>query len=64
MFNPKIYIAIFINWLELYQFHGQIAQRSKFCNLNFWIENGPPPPPPFRIFPKIHPIWWGHPSLS
>ena len=21
------------------------------------------PPPPFGNFPKIHPFWWGHPSL-
>ena len=20
-------------------------------------------PPPFGTFPKIHPFWWGHPSL-
>ena len=31
------------------------------CNVDFWIEN---PPPPFGTFPKIHPFWWHHPSLS
>ena len=26
----------------------------KICNINFWIENDPPP---FGTFPKNHPIW-------
>ena len=32
------------------------------CNINFWIENGPPPR--LGTFPKIHRFWWCHPSLS
>ena len=35
--------------------------KSKICNINFWIENVPPPPP-FGTFPKIHPFWCAHPS--
>ena len=27
---------------------------AKICNINFWIGNDPPP---FGIFPKIHPFW-------
>ena len=47
--NPDISI--------LYQFHDQKAlfKGPKICNINFWIENDPPPP--FDTFPKIHPIW-------
>ena len=30
-------------------------------NINFWIENGPRPPPPFESFPKIHPFWYSLP---
>ena len=37
------------------------VQKSKFCNINFWIGNDPPP---LGIFPKIHPFWEGYPSLS
>ena len=36
--------------------------KSKICNIIFWIENDPPPP--FGSFPKIHPFWCAHPSLS
>ena len=35
--------------------------RSKICNINFWIGNDPPP---FGTFPKIHPFWRRHPSLT
>ena len=47
--NPEITI--------LYQFHAQKAlfKVPKICNINFWIENEPPPSP-FGTFPKIHPI--------
>ena len=31
---------------------------AKICNINFWIENDPSPPP-FGTFPKIHPFWKG-----
>ena len=36
--NPEITL--------LYQFHAQIAlfKGPKICNINFWIENDPPPP--------------------
>ena len=39
----------------LYQSHAQKAlfKASKICNINFWIENDPPP---FGTFPKIHPF--------
>ena len=37
---------------------------SKICNINFWIENDPHPTPPFGTFPKTHPFWCAHPSLS
>ena len=30
---------------------------AKICNINFWIENDPPPL--FGTFPKIHPFWKG-----
>ena len=33
---------------------------AKICNINFWIENDPPP---FGTFPKIHPFWKGNASL-
>ena len=36
-------------------------RMAKFCNINFWIGNDPPP---LGIFQKIHPFWWGHPSLT
>ena len=38
--NPEITL--------LYQFHAQKAllEVPKICNINFWIENDPPPPPP------------------
>ena len=29
---------------------------AKICDINFWIGNDPLPPP-FGIFPKIHPFW-------
>ena len=47
---------IWLNLLFLYQFHAQKAllKVPKTCNLNFWIENDPPP---FGAFQKIHPIW-------
>ena len=35
---------------------------AKICNINFWIENDPPPP--FGTFPKIHPFWKGNASLT
>ena len=35
---------------------------ANICNINFWIENDPPPP--FGSFPKIHPFWKGNASLS
>ena len=35
-------------------------KRSKICNINFWIENYPSPPP---LEPKIQPFWQRHPSL-
>ena len=34
---------------------------AKICNINFWIENDPPP---FGTFPKIHPFWKGNASLN
>ena len=37
--------------------------KSKICNINFWIENDHPPTP-FGTFPKIHPFWCAHPSLT
>ena len=37
---------------------------AKICNINFWIENDPPHPPPFGTFPKIHPFWKGNASLT
>ena len=54
--NPEITL--------LYQFHAQKAlfKVPKICNINFWIENDPPPP--FGTLPNIHPIWRSHPSLS
>ena len=33
---------------------------SKIYNINFWIENDPPP---FATFSKAHPLWRRHPSL-
>ena len=58
-----------LNWLKtypkktlLYHFHAEKALRSKICNINFWIGNGPPPP--FGSFPKIHQFWRCHPSLT
>ena len=35
----------------------------KICNINFWIESNPPPPP-FGPFLKTHPFCWGHPPLK
>ena len=54
--NPEITL--------LYQFHTQKAlfKVPKICNIIFWIENDAPPP--FGTFPKIHPTWRSHPSLS
>ena len=45
--------------------HAQKAlfKFPKICNINFWFENEPPPPP-FGTFQKIHPIWNSHHSLS
>ena len=34
---------------------------AKICNINFWIENDPPP---FGTFPKIHPFWRRSASLK
>ena len=34
---------------------------AKICNINFWIENDPPPP--LGTFSKIHPFWKGNASL-
>ena len=44
--NPEITI--------LYQFHAQKAllKVPKICNVNFWIENDPPPP--LELFRKIN----------
>ena len=52
--NPEITI--------LYQFHDQKAwfRAPKICNVNFLIENDPPP---FGTFLKIHPTWYRHPFL-
>ena len=52
--NPEITL--------LYKCHAQKAlfKIPKICNINFWVENDPPP---FGTFPKIHPIWRSHPSL-
>ena len=38
------------------QFHAQkdLFKVPKICNIDFWIENDPPP---FGIFPKTHLIW-------
>ena len=49
----------------MYHFNAQKAlfKVPKICNINFWIENDPPPPP-FGTFTKIHPIWFSHPSLT
>ena len=33
----------------------------EISNINFFIENDPPP---FGTFPKIHPIWQRDPSLK
>ena len=33
---------------------------AKICNINFWIENDPPP---FGTFPKIHLFWMCQASL-
>ena len=40
----------------LYQFHAQKAlfKVPKICNINFWLENDPPP---HGTFPKIPLIW-------
>ena len=35
---------------------------AKICNINFWIENDPPPP--FGTFPKIHQFWRCGASLN
>ena len=46
--NPEITI--------LYQFHAQRAlfKVPKICNINFWIENDPPPlSPPLELFQII-----------
>ena len=47
--NPEITL--------LCQFHPQKAlfKVPKMCNINFWIENDPPPF--LEFFPKIHLIW-------
>ena len=44
--------------LLFYPFYAQKALFivPKICNINFWIENNHPPP--FGIFPKIHPFWY------
>ena len=43
--NPEITL--------LYQFHAQKAlfKVPKICNINFWIENDPPPP--LELFRKF-----------
>ena len=53
--NPEITL--------LYQFDAVNAlfKVPIICNINFWIERDLPP---LNTFPKIHPIWRSHPSLS
>ena len=55
-FFGKLYCKFFLKFMT------EVSSiMAKICNINFWIENGPPP---FGTFPKIHPFWKGKASLS
>ena len=54
-FFGKLYCKFFLKFMT------EVSSiMAKICNINFWIENDPPP---FGTFPKIHPFWKGKASL-
>ena len=48
-FDSSQYNPWTLNLLFLYQFHAQ--KVPKICNIDFWIENAPPPP--LELFQKF-----------
>ena len=56
---PKIYVADFCHYKR---FFGHVFRKK---NAIWFSENeGGGGQRPFGIFPKVHPFWWCHPSLS
>ena len=55
---PLIFGKSYFNFFP--KFMTEVSSiMAKICNLNFWIENDPPPP-----LWKIHPSWKGNASLT
>ena len=52
------FVSIYVQCVYVQKVLFPISATQFFGSMTF------PPPPPLGTFPKIHPIWYRHPSLS